>query len=70
MVIRSDSAFAFVPGVPGFPSHRAAVAYLKNRGAEKLSNMQLAIVRFCDFVAPVARTAVTMELAFKPRKKP
>lgn len=58
---------AFIPDVPGFKTHRQAVSYIKNAG-EQFSNTQLAIVRFCDFVAPVAHTEVTMELSFKPRR--
>ena len=67
LAIRTDDAFAFVPDVPGFSTHRAAVSNIRNAG-EQFSNMQLAVVRFCDFVAPTARTEVTMELSFKPRK--
>lgn len=67
LTIRSDDAMAFVPDVPGFTSHRAAVAYIQNAG-EQFANTQLAVVRFCDFVAPLAHTEVTMELSFKPRK--
>lgn len=67
LTIRSDDAFAFIPDVPGFQTHREAVSYIRNAG-EQFSNCQLAVVRFCDFVAPLAHTEVTMELSFKPRK--
>lgn len=67
LAIRTDDALAFVPDVPGFATHRSAVAYIRNAG-EQFANMQLAVVRFCDFIAPTARTEVTMELSFKPRK--
>jgi hypothetical protein len=67
LAIRSDEAMTFIPDVPGFLNHRTALAYIRNAG-EQFSNMQLAVVRFCDFVAPVAHTEVTMELSFKPRR--
>lgn len=67
LAIRTDDALAFVPDTCGFDSHRQAISYIKNSG-EQFANMQLAVVRFCDFVAPTARTEVTMELSFKARK--
>ena len=67
MLIRSDNSFAFAPDTPGFTGHRAAVSFIRRNGSQ-FANTQLAVVRFCDLVAPVVTRQVTTELSFKPRK--
>lgn len=59
---------AFIPEVPGFLSHRAANAYIRENGTQ-FSNLQLAVVRFCDLVAALVQTTTKTELSFKPRKR-
>ena len=68
MVIRDDGSFSFLPEVPGFGSYRRAVTWIKNSG-DQLKNFQLAVVRFCDFVAVQVTQNPKVEMAFKARIK-
>ncbi len=66
LAIREDGSFTFLPDVPGFDSYRRAVAWVKNSG-DQLKNFQIAVVRFCDFIAVQVATNPTVEMAFKTR---
>lgn len=68
LAIRDDGSFTFLPEVPGFISERRAKSYIKNSG-EQFARMQLAVVRFCEFIAVQVQTKATVEMSFKPRKK-
>lgn len=66
LLIRDDASFTFPPEVPGFESQRTARLYIKNSG-DLFRGMQLAIVRFADFVAVQVQSNPSVELNFKQR---
>lgn len=68
LAIRDDGSQVFLPEVPGFDAHRKAISHIRSHG-EQFVGMQLAIVRYCDFVAPLVRPATNVELSIKPRVK-
>ncbi|MEE8518697.1 MAG: hypothetical protein V3S98_06195 [Dehalococcoidia bacterium] len=68
MAIRDDGSFIFLPEVPGFESQRSTRTYIKNSG-DQFRGLQLAIVRFADFVAVEVRADPIVALNFKTRAK-
>jgi len=66
MVIREDGSFIFPPEVPGFTTQRTARLYVKNSG-DLFRGMQLAVVRFADFIAVEVQSSPVVRLNFKAR---
>ena len=66
MAIREDGSFIFLPEVPGFESQRSARLYIRNSG-DQFRGLQLAIVRFADFVAVEVQSNPVVSMNFKPR---
>ncbi len=66
LMLRGDGSFAFPPDNPGFKSQRDAQIYIRNSGDE-FANLQLAIVRFADFVSVLVQSTPKVALSYKPR---
>jgi hypothetical protein len=66
LVLREDGSFFFPPENPGFNTQREAQAYIKESG-DQFAHLQMAIVRFADFISVMVQNRPRVELNFKPR---
>jgi hypothetical protein len=66
LMLRGDGSFAFPPENPGFKSQREAQVFIRNSG-DQFAQLQLAIVRFADFVSVLVQSTPKVALSFKPR---